>query len=44
MDDLLYSELDCAVIETLHTFEEESRQQPFDSIRDEFEDGKVNFK
>ena len=37
--DLLLRELDCAVIETLHTFEEDSHQQPFDSIRGVFTEG-----
>jgi len=37
--DLLLRELDCAVIETLHTFEEDSRQQSFDSIRGVFTEG-----
>ena len=38
--DLLLRELDCAVIEALHTFEEDSHQQPFDSIRGVFTEGK----
>jgi hypothetical protein len=35
----LLRELDCAVIEALHTFEEDSLQQPFDSIRGVFTEG-----
>jgi len=38
--DILLRELDCAVIEALHTFEEDSHQQPFDSIRGVFTEGK----
>ena len=38
--DLLLRELDCAVIEALHTFEQDSHQQPFDSIRGVFTEGK----
>ena len=37
--DLLLRELDCAVIETLHTSREDSRQTPFDSIRGVFYEG-----
>ena len=37
--DLLLRELDCAVIETLHTLRKDSRQQPFDSIRGVFSEG-----
>jgi len=36
----LLRELDCAVIEALHTFEQDSHQQPFDSIRGVFTEGK----
>lgn len=38
--DLLLRELDCAVIEALHKFEANSQQQPFDSIRGVFTEGK----
>jgi hypothetical protein len=37
--DLLLRELDCAVIETMHTSREDSRQSPFDSIRGVFYEG-----
>jgi len=39
MGDLLLRELDCAVIETLHTLREDSHLQPFDSIRGIFSEG-----
>ena len=37
--DLLLRELDCAVIEALHTLIEDSHQPPFDSIRGVFSEG-----
>ena len=36
---LLYRELDCSVIETLHTLRKEYKQAPFDSIRGVFSEG-----
>ena len=39
MGDLLLRELDCAVIESLHTMKEDSHQSPFDSIRGIFSEG-----
>ena len=38
--DLLLRELDCAVVETLHTFEKDMHQKSFDSIRGVFTEGK----
>ena len=38
--DILLRELDCAVIETLHTLRENSQQPPFDTIRGVFPEGK----
>ena len=38
--DLLLRELDCAVIESVHTYREEIKMQPFDSIRGVFSEGK----
>ena len=40
MGDLLLRELDCAVIETLHTLREVHHHQPFDSVRGVFPEGK----
>ena len=37
--DLLLRELDCAVIETLHTMKEDSHQLPFDFVRGVFFEG-----
>lgn len=37
--ELLNRKLDCAVIQTLHTIREETRQQPFDSVRGVFWEG-----
>ena len=39
LEGLLLRELDCAVIETLHTSREDLRQPPFDSIRGVFYEG-----
>lgn len=38
--DLLIRKLDCAVIESLHTFREEQGQVPYDSVRGVFFEGK----
>lgn len=37
--DLILRELDCAVIETLHQFREDSGMRPFDSVRGVFSEG-----
>jgi len=38
-DELLNRELDCAVIQTLHTVREETKEQSFDSVRGVFWEG-----
>lgn len=38
--DLIKRHLDCAVIETIHQFNEDTKKQPFDSVRGVFFEGK----
>jgi hypothetical protein len=40
LSDLLFRELDCSVIEAVHSFKEETGQSPFDSVRSVFYEGK----
>jgi hypothetical protein len=42
-DDLLLRNLDCAVIETIHNFNEDKGKTPFDSVRSVFTEGKELF-
>jgi hypothetical protein len=42
--DLLLRNLDCAVIETLHTVWEENNRKPYDSVRGVFSEGKELYK
>jgi len=38
--DLLIRKLDCAVIETIHAFNDEQKKKPYDSVRGVFWEGK----
>lgn len=43
-DDLLYRDLDCAVIQRIHQYNREKDKRPFDSVRGIFLEGKPVYK